>query len=146
LSSGEFNPKASVQTISNAMDVGNPSNFQRMADLYGSEWEKMKQDIEGYSFSDAQTRDAIKEVHDKYGYVIDPHGAVGYLALKQFQKKQTNTNGIILETAHPAKFLPVMEPILGRVEVPERLALLADKPKVATSLSSKFEDFKAFVL
>jgi len=146
LANGEYIPKPSVQTISNAMDVGNPSNFQRMEDLYGSTWNSMKKDIVGYAYSDSQTKDAIKAIHDKYSYVMDPHGAVGYLALKEYQKQVKNTNGVILETAHPAKFLPVMEPILGDIDVPERLAILRDKDKVAISLSTSFEDFKEWML
>ena len=146
LKSGTYNPKPSVQTISNAMDVGNPSNFQRMEDLYGSTWNSMKKDIVGYSYSDGQTKEAIKAIHDKYGYVMDPHGAVGFLALEAYQKEVKNTNGVILETAHPAKFLPVMEPILGEIDVPGRLGELRDKEKVATPLSSAFKDFKAWML
>jgi len=146
LNTGEYNPKPSVQTISNAMDVGNPSNFQRMEDLYGSTWNSMKKDVVGYSYSDGQTKEAIKVIHDKYGYIMDPHGAVGYLALEAYQAEVKNTNGIILETAHPAKFLPVMESILGDIDVPERLASLHDKEKVAISLSSTFEEFKVWML
>lgn len=146
LASGEYNPKPSVQTISNAMDVGNPSNFQRMEDLYGSTWNSMKKDIVGYSYSDAQTKEAIKVIHDKYGYVMDPHGAVGYLALEAYQAEVKNTNGIILETAHPAKFLPVMEPVLGKIDVPQRLAELRDKEKVATPLSTSFDEFKEWMM
>ncbi len=146
LKSGEYAPKPSVQTISNAMDVGNPSNFQRMEDLYGSTWNSMKKDIVGYSYSDGQTKEAIKVIHDKYGYVMDPHGAVGYLALEAYQSVVKNTNGVILETAHPAKFLPVMEPILGDIDIPQRLALLSEKIKVASSLSTTFEDFKGWMI
>jgi len=146
LSSGNYDPRPSVSTISNAMDVGNPSNFQRMQDLYGSTWNSMKKDIAGYAYSDQHTELAIKEIHDKYGYVMDPHGAVGYLALRDYQKTNKNTNGVIFETAHPAKFLPVMNPILGEIDVPERLYMLKDKEKIATQLSIDFSDFKDWML
>ena len=146
LSSGNYDPKPSVATISNAMDVGNPSNFQRMEDLYGSTWNSMKKDIVGYSYSDQHTELAIKEIHDKYGYVMDPHGAVGYLALREYQEAHKNTNGVIFETAHPAKFLPVMNPILGDIDIPEKLKVLEYKEKTAIPLSSKFEDFKEWML
>lgn len=148
LDSGNYVPKTSVSTISNAMDVGNPSNFQRMEDLYGSLWKEMRTDISGFSYSDKQTRVAIREVKDHYGYTMDPHGAVGYLALKDYQQSHPENLGIILETAHPAKFLPVMNPVLGKdtIHVPERLADLATKEKVAIQMSTAFEDFKAWML
>ena len=152
LESGIFSPRPSVRTLSNAMDVGNPSNFARMLDLYegkeeGSTWNNMRQSITGYAFGDDETRTAVSEVFRKYNYVIDPHGAVGYLALKDYQEKLPNTKGVILETAHPAKFLDEVEAILGRkVEVPERLALLAERKKEAVSMPVEFAGFKEWLL
>ncbi len=147
LASGAFTPRPSVPTLSNAMDVGNPSNFARMMDLYCSTWNIVKQDIEGYAFNDAQTREAVREVAEKYGYTIDPHGAVGYLALKTYQREHPETQGIILETAHPAKFLPDMEAILERkIEVPQRLADLADLEKDSLLRGTDFESFKSWLL
>ncbi len=147
LASGAFTPRPSVPTLSNAMDVGNPSNFARMMDLYCSTWNIVKQDIEGYAFNDAQTREAVREVAEKYGYTIDPHGAVGYLALKAYQREHPETQGIILETAHPAKFLPDMEAILERkIEVPQRLADLADLEKDSLLRGTDFESFKSWLL
>lgn len=152
LESGIFSPRPSVRTLSNAMDVGNPSNFARMLDLYegkeeGSTWNNMRQSITGYAFGDDETRTAVSEVFRKYNYVIDPHGAVGYLALKDYQEKLPNTKGVILETAHPAKFLDEVEAILGRkVEVPERLALLAERKKEAVSMPAEFAGFKEWLL
>lgn len=146
LDSGAYKPRPSVQTISNAMDVGNPSNFRRMEELYGHQWEDMKKDIVGYTYTDEQTAAAVKEIHDKYQYVMDPHGAVGYLAMEEYNLSHPEEQTIILETAHPAKFLPVMNPILGDIHVPERLAVLKDKEKVATSLDIKFESFKDYLL
>lgn len=148
LQSGKYDPKPSTATISNAMDVGNPSNFARMKDIYQSDLELFKEDLLGYWFNDDQTRLAMKEVHDRYGYVIDPHGAVGYLAHKEyFQSSKESALGIILETAHPSKFLDVVEPALDtKVDIPERLAILKNKTKVATPMTTSFEDFKSWMM
>ena len=122
LASGSYQPTPSVPTLSNAMDVGNPSNFARMLDLYSSTWNNMKDNIKGYAYDDEATKKAMIEVFKKYNYVIDPHGAVGYLALKEYQKT-TDAIGIVLETAHPAKFLDDVEGILKqKIDIPERLA------------------------
>ena len=146
LKTGDYTPRPSVRTISNAMDVGNPSNFARMLDLYGSVWEDMKKNIHGFAFNDAETRQAVLEIKERYQYVMDPHGAVGYLALKAYQKQVENTQGIILETAHPAKFKPDMEAIFGEeIEVPERLAILENKEKVATALGTDYDGFKGYL-
>ena len=152
LESGLFSPRPSTRTLSNAMDVGNPSNFARMLDLFeglpeGSTWNNMKENISGYAFTDVETRAAVADVDSKYGYVIDPHGAVGYLALKAYQKTHPKTKGVILETAHPSKFLDDVEAILGReIEVPERLAILARRKKEAVLLPSRFAALKEWLL
>lgn len=153
LQSGEYTPRPSIRTISNAMDVGNPSNFTRMLDFFASSdkecstWNTMKNTVSGYGFTDAATEKAIAEVHDKYNYVIDPHGAVGYLALKEYQLTHPNTTGIILETAHPSKFIDDVERILDKkVLIPERLAVLANEKKVAIEQSKDFDPFKKWLL
>lgn len=144
IKSGNYQSRPSVRTLSNAMDVGNPSNFARMLDLYlGSDerstWNNLKERISGYAFDDAQTAEAMRLVDQKYQYTLDPHGAVGYLALEEYQKNTPNTRGIILETAHPAKFLDDVEDILGHeIEVPERLAELADREKKADRLEAEY--------
>jgi threonine synthase len=147
LQTGNYAPRPSTQTISNAMDVGNPSNFQRMQDLYKAV-EDMRQEIVGYAFDDAQTALAMREVKEKYNYIIDPHGAVGYLALKKYRKEVSeNISGIVLETAHPVKFAEVVNPQIGEeVAIPERMRYLLEKPKISIPLSSDFEEFKAFLL
>ncbi|HFA51403.1 MAG TPA: threonine synthase [Bacteroidetes bacterium] len=146
LKSGIYSPRPSVRTISNAMDVGNPSNFARMMDMYGSTWNNFKKEISGYSFTDEETKAAMKEVFEKYGYVIDPHGAVGYLALQEYQAENKGTCGIVLETAHPSKFLDDVESILEKkVEVPERLAVLAEKKKVSVKMGTAFGEFKEWL-
>ena len=126
LRSGQYAPRPSVPTISNAMDVGAPSNFIRMQALFGGSWDAMKNRISGMSFTD-------KVLHD---YEIDPHGAVGWLAAQKWRAAHPASATVTLETAHPAKFLDVMEAELGRgcVEIPERLAILAQREKVATLL------------
>lgn len=157
LSSGVFAPRPSIQTISNAMDVGNPSNFVRMLDMFhveqssitqhGSTWNNIKNSVSGFAYDDDQTKRGVEEVYKKYKYVIDPHGAVGYLALKDYQQKHPNTKGVILETAHPSKFIHDVEAILDiNVTVPQRLAELAHKEKVATQMNIKYEPFKEWLL
>lgn len=145
LSSGKFSPKPSVQTISNAMDVGNPSNFSRMLDLYANDVNAMRQDITGYHFTDEETRQTMKAVYEKHGYLLDPHGAVGYAALDNYLSEHKAT-GIFLETAHPAKFLDVVEETLGKkIEIPKRLAACLSKPKQAVLLENSYEALKAFL-
>ncbi len=113
LQRGEFNPRPSQQTISNAMDVGNPSNFARMLDLYGGDINKLRHDIKGYRFSDDETRNAMRAVYGAQGYTLDPHGAVGYAALRQYQRETgRDITGVFLETAHPAKFKEVVDATL----------------------------------
>jgi threonine synthase len=109
-----------------------------MSALFGGSWEDMKSRIEGMAFSDDETRAAIREVWENHGYQIDPHGAVGWLAAREWRRLHPGVATITLETAHPAKFPDVMDAVLGTgaVAVPERLAVLADKPKVATPLSA----------
>ena len=147
LKSGEYHPRPSVRTLSNAMDVGAPSNFARMMDLYGSTWNQIKTSVSGYAYTDLQTEAAMLEVNRRYNYVIDPHGAVGYMALNEFLGANLEYQGVILETAHPAKFLTDVERVLEKpVEVPERLAILKDKKKEALQMSTDFTDFKAYLL
>lgn len=154
LSSGIYTPKPSEATISNAMDVGNPSNFVRMLDIFtsengnnGSTWNIMREEIAGYYYNDMQTRSAIKNVYSKFNYTLDPHGAVGYLALTDYQKENPNNLGVILETAHPSKFKKVVEEeINGGVNIPERLAILADKAKESTLLDVDYTQFKSYLL
>ena len=147
LNSGAYAPRPSVVTLSNAMDVGNPSNFERMMDLYCSTWNNLREDIKGYTFSDAQTEACMQDVFNKYGYIIDPHGAVGYLALQEYQRQNIGTKGVILETEHPSKFLSDVERILNqKIEVPERLAILSEREKNAEEMGVEFLPFKEWLL
>jgi threonine synthase len=147
LRSGDYLPRPSVATISNAMDVGAPSNFARMQALFGHSWEAMRGKVEGMAFTDDQTRAAVREVKSLHDYEIDPHGAVGWLAARKWRATHPGSATITLETAHPAKFLDVMEEEIGKgsVEIPERLAILADREKVAIPLPADEDAFKAWL-
>ncbi len=144
---GQYAPRPSVATISNAMDVGTPSNFVRMQALFGNSWETMCQSMSGMSFSDEETRAAIREVKSLFNYEIDPHGAVGWLAARKWRATNPGANTITLETAHPAKFPDVMDAELGigTVEVPERLAILAGEEKIATLLPNDWDQFRGWL-
>lgn len=151
LQKGQFNPRPSVRTLSNAMDVGNPSNFARMQDIFKgldalNTWKKMKKKVWGFAFDDQSTQSAILDIKNQYDYVIDPHGAVGYLAIKEFQKQHANFFHILLETAHPAKFMDDMERILQfKIELPKQLSELMDKPKAATKMEVDYEQFRQWL-
>lgn len=136
LKDGNYVPKASKATISNAMDVGNPSNFIRIQELFDNDLEKIRKHFSSYSFSDDQTRETMKEVYKQTSYVADPHGAVGYLGLKEYGLKD-NDLGIFLETAHPVKFLDVVEDTLDvEVSIPQQIKNVIDKEKIAIQISS----------
>ena len=146
LKEGEYRPRSSVATISNAMDVGAPSNFARMESIFGSEWERMRSRITGFAYNDEMTRDTIRRVNAETGYTLEPHGAVGWMAAEAWRKDHPEAHTVVLETAHPSKFLDVMEEELGKsaIEIPERLACLADREKVAIQLGtdeSAFQDW-----
>lgn len=146
LESGIYKPRPSATTISNAMDVGDPSNFARILEMYDHKWMAIKEDMIGYSYSDEQTKEIMKEVYKRTGYVLDPHGAVAYLGLKEYQKKHKAT-GIFLETAHPAKFLETVEETLGeKIEIPEKLKASLEKEKLSIAMKNSYDDFKAFLL
>jgi threonine synthase len=144
---GTFTPRPSTPTISNAMDVGNPSNFARMLELYDHNVEKMREDIFHASFSDDETRIAITEVFEKYHYILDPHGAVGYLGLSAFLKDRPEYQGIFLETAHPAKFPEIVEEVIGQnVETPARLAEYMTREKHSIKMPNDFLSFKQYLM
>lgn len=148
LETGNFEPKSSVSTISNAMDVGNPSNFTRILDIYSGEWELIKEDIKGYSFTDEQTEACIQRVYKNTGYLICPHTAVGWLAMEKFIGESVEpSNTVVLSTAHPVKFGDVIAPLIGKdVEIPERLNSLLVNEKKSIPMSKNFDDFKAWLL
>ncbi len=156
LATGIFEPRASIQTISNAMDVGNPSNFTRMLDLYDNNLEAMCRDISGFVCDETTTRRMIREIKQQFNYVIEPHSAVGFAALQQYREQnyqqdyeqnKDNFYGILLGTAHPAKFNEVVEQeIHQEIPLPEQLSKYIDKPTLSIKLKTDFQGFKDFLL
>jgi threonine synthase len=141
-----YRPKPSVQTISNAMDVGNPSNFIRIQEIYKNNFEALKANLSSFSFSDRQSKDAIKEIYNDYSYVADPHGAVGYLGCKAYLKEYQESHCVFLETAHPTKFLDVVEDtIRENIELPEQILSVMDKKKKSIKIST-YNDLKDVLL
>mgnify|MGYP002700374446 CR=1 FL=1 len=141
-----YNPKPSVQTISNAMDVGNPSNFIRIQEIYKNNFNDLKANLTSYSYSDENTRNALQEIYNDYSYVADPHGAVGYLGCKDYLKTNPDAHCVFLETAHPTKFLDVVEEVIREnIELPKQILKVMDKKKKATPIST-YDDLKAFLL
>ncbi len=145
LQTGQYKPKASVQTIANAMDVGDPSNFARVYELYGKSHADICEDISGTTYSDEQIAMTIKQVYKETGYLCDPHGACGFRALKEGLNE--GEDGIFLETAHPAKFKQTVDSIIGEdVNIPEKLAAFMKGKKQSVSMTKDFEDFKVFLM
>jgi len=147
LETGKFRPRPSIPTIANAMDVGNPSNFARILDLYGHSHDAITAAMSAYSYSDEKLRETIGEVYLRTGYLLDPHGAAGYKALKAYTPWEKGIPGVFLETAHPGKFsLTVEEVIQSTVEIPEQLQEASSKKKSSIPLSAEFPDFKEYLL
>jgi threonine synthase len=148
LSTGAFNPRASTSTISNAMDVGNPSNFARMLELFDGNHANLKQEIKGYSFTDEETAEAMRNVYASSNYMLDPHGAVGYLGLKKYLKETgDDATGIFLETAHPSKFKEVVEEKLGRgIDIHPTLKEFMKRQKETIKATADFSAFKELLL
>lgn len=148
LITGKMEPRPSKQTISNAMDVGNPSNFARLMDLYGGALEDIRNDIEGYAFTDEETSAAMRMVWQRFHYMLDPHGAIGYLGLKKYLSAHPgDCNGIFLETAHPAKFTDVVENAIGEsVPLPETLRKFVSGQKQTIVLENEYAAFKSMLL
>ena len=145
LQTGKYNPRASVQTIANAMDVGNPSNFARILDMCDADVEKVRSLVSGTTFSDEQIRETMAACFKSNGYVLDPHGACGYRALKE--GLNDGETGVFLETAHPAKFKETVEGVIGStVAIPERLAAFMKGEKQSVQLPKDFASFKQFLM
>ncbi|WP_339666164.1 threonine synthase [Maribacter arcticus] len=146
MSTKEYSPKPSKATISNAMDVGDPSNFIRIRHLFKDNFEELEKNLSSYSFDDNQTKEALKEIYSLNGYIADPHGAVGYLGLKKYQTQHPNTYGIFLETAHPVKFLDIVEETLSeKLEIPAQIKKVMGKTKKSIQISN-YEGLKNFLL
>jgi threonine synthase len=148
LNTGIYQPRPSVSTLSNAMDVGDPSNWVRIADMFKTDMNQLKSLVTGYSYDDEQTLKAIEWIYDAYKYVACPHTAIAWQALKDWQQNHpTGTTGIFLSTAHPCKFPDVFpERIAAKVVVPDHVKALETKPKLAAKLGKDFEGFKAYLL
>jgi len=145
LQTGEYSPRPSVSTIANAMDVGDPSNSARVFDLYGNSHAAIAAEISGVSYNDGQIAETLKACYAETHYLLDPHGAVGYRALKE--GLQATETGVFLETAHPAKFLETVEGIIGeKVEIPQKLQEFMKGEKKSLPLSKDFETFKRYLL
>ncbi|WP_111307164.1 threonine synthase [Confluentibacter sediminis] len=141
-----YEPRPSVQTISNAMDVGAPSNFIRIQEIYKNNFEFLKDNVSSYSFTDDETREALKEIYTTYNYVADPHGAVGYLGCKTYLKERPESHCVFLETAHPTKFLDVVEEVIKEKQpLPRQIQSVMGKEKVAVTIST-YEDLKSYLL
>ncbi|WP_047244839.1 threonine synthase [Maribacter thermophilus] len=142
----QYNPKPSTATISNAMDVGDPSNFIRIRHLFDDDFNKLKSNLSSFSFNDKETKDAILQIYSSNGYCADPHGAVGYLGLKKYQADHPNTYGIFLETAHPVKFLDIVEETIDeQLPIPPQIKKVMDKDKKSVNIKT-YSDLKTFLL
>jgi threonine synthase len=145
LQTGEYKPRPSVQTIANAMDVGDPSNFARVLALYDHSHKAIAAEISGATYTDEQIAETIKQAFDSTGYLLDPHGACGYRALSEGLKP--GETGIFLETAHPAKFLHTVESILDyKVEIPAKLQAFMQGTKQSVEMGKDFASFKQYLL
>lgn len=146
LLTGKYRPRPSIPTIANAMDVGNPSNFARILDLYGHSHDAIATAMSAYSYTDDELRSTIREVYLRTGYLLDPHGAAGYRALLAHTPRGNGIPGVFLETAHPGKFsLTVEEVIQSSVEIPGKLKEASSREKHSIPMTSTFEDFKEYL-
>jgi threonine synthase len=146
LETGIYKAVTTTPTISNAMDVGDPSNFVRIQKIYGNQFDNLKSHLTGYRFTDSATRSAMKKIYANAGYIADPHGAVGYLGLNHYLENHSNKYGVFLETAHPVKFLNTVEETLNtKVELPSRIQSLFSKEQKSISVTN-YADLKAYLL
>ena len=147
LHTGKYEVQKSVVTISNAMDVGNPSNFVRILEIMQNNFDQLKNGLSSFSFDDIETQATIKRVYTEHGYTLDPHGAVAFLAAEAFLKDPQYQQAIILETAHPVKFPEVVEAAIGhQLPIPASVQYLLNKPKQAIALKADYTSFKNWML
>jgi threonine synthase len=146
LETGVYTPCPSVRTVANAMDVGAPSNFERILDLYNHNHKEITNILKGYRYSDQEIRNVIRKVYQETGYTLDPHGATGYEAAREFRKSNPGYAAIFLETAHPAKFPDVVNEATGsRAEIPDRLLAFSEGKKVSIEMSNDYNEFRAYL-
>jgi threonine synthase len=147
LKTEKYEPQKAIATISNAMDVGDPSNFVRILELFNHKFLELKNTLSSFSISDEETRKTIKEVYQKENYLLDPHGAVAYFALHHYLKNHSNQKGFFLETAHPVKFFDVVEPVIQKeIEIPENVRSILKKEKLSISMNPDFKELKEYLL
>ncbi|MFL5741691.1 MAG: threonine synthase [Flavisolibacter sp.] len=147
LQNGKYHARSAVATMSNAMDVGDPSNFVRILQLFDEQFAPLKNMMSGYSITDQETKDLIAQVYSDHGYVLDPHGAVGFAALKKYQQEQADSPGIILETAHPIKFYDVVEPLVHKkLPFPASVEKLLHRKKESIRMKAGLQELKEFLL
>jgi threonine synthase len=147
MSTQNYQPKKAVATLSNAMDVGNPSNFVRILELFDNEFLSLKEKLSSISISDEETKSTIRSVKQSCNYLLDPHGAVGYLALEKYLNKHADQKGFFVETAHPVKFYDVVEPVIKeKIPLPEVVSAILDKEKVSTRINADYNLLKDFLL
>jgi threonine synthase len=147
LRTGEYHPKPALPTLSNAMDVGNPSNFVRILELFHQKLPNLQQILSAVSISDAETIATLRDLYTHHHYLADPHGAVGYLALQRYLTRHPGEKGIFLETAHPVKFYDVVEPLIGTtIPLPPSVTALLDKKKRSQQLAPRYSVLRDFLL
>ena len=147
LQTEKMEAKEAVPTLSNAMDVGNPSNFIRILEIFHHQFPELKNKLSSYSITDAETVATIAEVYKQYNYTLDPHGAVGYLGLKRYLKEHPEEKGYFLETAHPVKFPDAVEQNIGKkIDLPSSVAGIMNAKKVSTKMRPRYEELKNYLL
>ena len=147
LHSGEYEVKPAIPTISNAMDVGDPSNFVRVLQLFDHHFISLKEKLSGYTITDTETKDTIKRVKQETGYLPDPHGAVAYLGLERYLERHLQQKGIFLETAHPVKFYDVVEPVTGeKIAIPPSIESILQRPKQSIVIEAEYTSLKKNLL
>lgn len=146
LDTENYTPKPTIQTLSNAMDVGNPSNFVRIQEIFNNEFQTLKTHLTSFSFTDEETLAGMKTLYNLYNYTADPHGAIGFLAAEAYQKSHPNTHCVFLETAHPTKFLNVVEKVISeQIELPHQIKMVMNQEKKSTLIST-YQELKQILL
>ncbi|HEX4375126.1 MAG TPA: threonine synthase, partial [Puia sp.] len=147
LTNGNYQPKKAIATLSNAMDVGDPSNFVRVLEIFDKEFNSLKKVLTSYSISDEETISTIGEVYTKQKYLLDPHGAVGYLSLKKYLDDHSSEKGIFLETAHPIKFYDTVESIIhSKIALPDSIQQILNKQKYSIKIDADYDQLKGILL
>ena len=145
--SGNYQSKKAIATLSNAMDVGDPSNFVRILELFDHQFGALKNKLTSYSISDEETKATIEDVNSKHGYLLDPHGAVGYRALQEYLQSHKRQQGMFLETAHPVKFYDIVEPVINaKVPLPEGMQEIMKKSKVSLKMGTQYDELRSYLL